>query len=169
MVKQTQNIQQQERAQKFMKDRIDRLKKREQNKQQFLKKNRQNAINIKKNLYKGIENSKKQEQLKIAKIKAKKIKDQFEKSILGVISPRNNIQEGIKEKLEKEQEESQANVELLKELKTKELKLLARLQATIDTSMDFIEHAKKTQLVSSPHGNFSKTTKSCKKLEIVCE
>lgn len=132
-----------------MQDRNERMRKREQNRREHVDKNRENVRTIKQAINKGIENTRKAEQEKIARVRARKTKEKLERSFSPLISSRNNQQETIGDKLEKEYEESQANIVLLQELKMKEKKLLARLQATINNSMDVIEHAKAISSLST--------------------
>ena len=140
-VKEFRQTQQMEKAQKFMQDRNERMKRREEIRREHLDKNRKNVKAIKQAISQGIENNKQAEQHKISKVKARKVKEKLERSVSPLLSP-HSPHETINDKLEKEYEESQANITLLQELKMKEKQLLAKLQATINNSIEIVEYAK---------------------------
>lgn len=154
-----------EKAHKFMQDRNERMRRREQTRREHIDKNRENVKAMKQAINQGIENIKQAEQHKLTKVKARKIKERLERSISPLLSPKTP-RETINDKLEKEYEESQANIMLLQELKMKEKKLLAKLQATINNSIEIVEYAQATSTIYPRTVRGDMSTRSITKTDV---
>ena len=100
-------------AEKFMKERVDRMKKREQNRKQYLDKKRTVVKNIKGMITTGMQYNKRAEKEKIGKQKEKQTKEKIAKSMLGFMGFKKEGVDKIKEKLEKERETAQSNSQIV--------------------------------------------------------
>lgn len=127
-----------------MRDRVERIKRKEQTRRELLDKNKITARSMKMELYRNMQRTKELEQQKLAKVKERKLKDKLTRASENKNSAKNHI----RERLESERKNSQANLELLKELEAKEMRLLTNLQEIVSNTREVIDHARDATYLS---------------------
>jgi len=122
---------------------MKRMKKKEQNRKDIIDKNKAAARTMKLEQYLNMQKTKEQQRHKLNQVKERKLKNKLQRTII-----ENGNKDYIKERLERERKNSQANLELIKDLEVKEAKLLSNLQTIVNDSREIIDHAKNRTYLS---------------------
>lgn len=127
-LKEMQRINQLERAEKFIQDRIKRLEKRETIRKELVSKNKEAAKSVKRTLNRDLENARRMEESKIEQIKKKQAQERFEKCLFYPRSSSRRQGTPLTQRLEEERKGAERNAEILKDLTARESNLKVALQ-----------------------------------------
>lgn len=143
-LKTTQRIQQLEKSQRQLQDKIKHIQRKEQINEELVTERKQTAKKLKASINEGLNRSRKLEKEKREQVKQRKVQDKLNKTLNSEMHRRSKSKKAIRQKLEKERESSQANLKTWRELKEKEMELMTTLKNTFNESMEVIKYVKRT-------------------------
>eukprot|EP00826_Nyctotherus_ovalis_P027385 TRINITY_DN2140_c0_g1_i1.p1 TRINITY_DN2140_c0_g1~~TRINITY_DN2140_c0_g1_i1.p1 ORF type:complete len:143 (+),score=45.87 TRINITY_DN2140_c0_g1_i1:542-970(+) len=123
-----QRINQLERAEKFIQDRIKRLEKRETIRKELVSKNKEAARCVKKTLSRDLENCRRMQEKRIEQIKRKQAQERFEKCLFYPRCSSRRQGTPLTQRLDEERKGAERNAEILKDLTMREMNLKVALQ-----------------------------------------
>ena len=144
-----------ERTQYFIKDREQRIKKREKAQKSILDKNKADAKTTKNIVNEEMKLSKKLNEERLKLVRDRKAKEKQMKIIAESNKDNNKLQESHKKLIDEKELINHNNMELEK-LKEKETEILNNMQKTIETSKKIIDHIKGTPYFSTYYNNMAK-------------